>query len=155
MLRNFFFSENCAVYEIMSKNVVEPVEPDDVTIWRTRVACSTSKATCTHAHAHGWAHASTHACTHTQICNIYCFSTATMTLEYASVLRYTYIACLVNTNFSSFRVFPSSFPKKKIDDFQVVASAPHLWLCDSVPVLLKSRDKNTYLLHEAESFLRS
>jgi hypothetical protein len=28
-------------------------------------------------------------------CNTYCFSTATMIREWASVLRYTYIACLV------------------------------------------------------------
>ena len=33
--------------------------------------------------------------THTQICNIYCFLTATMFCEHASVLRYTCIACLV------------------------------------------------------------
>jgi hypothetical protein len=42
-----------------------------------------------HAHAHARARA------HTQICNIYCFSTTTMIRERASMLRYTYIACLV------------------------------------------------------------
>ena len=36
-----------------------------------------------------------HARTHRQICNTYCFSTATITRERASLLRYTYIACLV------------------------------------------------------------
>jgi hypothetical protein len=34
----------------------------------------------------------THA--HRQICNTYCFSTATVIRERASLLRYTYIACL-------------------------------------------------------------
>ena len=39
------------------------------------------------------AHARAH--THTQICNIYCFSTATIIRARASMLRYTYIVCLV------------------------------------------------------------
>jgi hypothetical protein len=37
------FSENRAVYEIMSKNLVEPERPQ--TIWLMRVACWVSKAT--------------------------------------------------------------------------------------------------------------
>jgi hypothetical protein len=32
--------------------------------------------------------------THTQICNIYCFSTAVMIRERVSMLRYTYVSCL-------------------------------------------------------------
>ena len=57
---------------------------NDVKIWRIRVACWISKATCTFAHAHahqpGYPHAHTHAyaCTHRPICDTYCFSTATM-----------------------------------------------------------------------------
>jgi hypothetical protein len=49
------------------------------------------------AHARGHPHARTHprAHTHKQICNIYCFSTGTMIRKCTSVLRYTYIACLV------------------------------------------------------------
>jgi hypothetical protein len=43
----------------------------------------------------GRAQARRRARTHAQICNMYCFSTAKMTRERASVLRYTYIACLV------------------------------------------------------------
>jgi hypothetical protein len=35
------------------------------------------------------------ACTHRPICNTYCFSTATMFRERASMLRYAYIVCLV------------------------------------------------------------
>jgi hypothetical protein len=34
---SIFFSENRAVYEIMSKNMVEPERPQ--TVWRMRVAC--------------------------------------------------------------------------------------------------------------------
>ena len=42
--------------------------------------------------------ARTHIPSHTrkQICNIYCFSNATITRERASVLLYTYIVCLVH-----------------------------------------------------------
>ena len=69
---------------------------NDVTIWRIRVTYWISKATCTYAYAH--AHGRTQALSHTQaqICNIYCFSTAKMIRERASVLRYTYIVCVGN-----------------------------------------------------------
>jgi predicted deacetylase len=56
MTNNFFFFENRAVYEIMSKNVVEP-DTTQITIWR-RVVCWISKATRAEAHAH--ARAPTH-----------------------------------------------------------------------------------------------
>ena len=56
-----------------------------------------TSATFTHAHAHTQHSTRTKARTHTQICNIYCFSTATMIRERASVLRFTYIVCLVIT----------------------------------------------------------
>ena len=62
MIHKFF--ENLAVYEIISKNLVEPGRPQ--TIWRMRVACWMCKAT--RAQAHGRApthtHVLTHACTH-------------------------------------------------------------------------------------------
>jgi hypothetical protein len=47
----------------------------------------------------GYMHAC--ACTHTHrpISNTYCFSTATMIREHASILRYTYIVYLVASNF--------------------------------------------------------
>ena len=47
-----------------------------------------------HAHAHTLGH--TRARTHTKICNIYCFSTATIIPESASMLYYTYIDPLVS-----------------------------------------------------------
>ena len=59
---NNFFSENRTVYEIMSKNMVDPEATNDVTIWRIRIACWISKIIRTHAHAH--AHAPGHPYTH-------------------------------------------------------------------------------------------
>ena len=58
----FFFPENRAVYEILSKKVVEPERRQ--TILRMRVACWLRNATRAQAH------------THTEMCNTYCFSTA-------------------------------------------------------------------------------
>ena len=46
---NNFFSENFAIYLIMSKNVVEPERPQ-MAMWRC-VACWISKATRAQAHA--------------------------------------------------------------------------------------------------------
>jgi hypothetical protein len=52
-----------------------------VTIWGIRVACWISEATCTRpsARAPPHTHVRTHAHTQTDICNTYCFTTATMT----------------------------------------------------------------------------
>ena len=46
-----FFFENLAVYEIMSKTMVEP-ESQQMRIWRMRVACWINKATRTQGHAY-------------------------------------------------------------------------------------------------------
>ena len=48
---NTFFFENCAVYEIMWKNIVQPGRRK-MTIWRVRVACWLPKATHTHTIPH-------------------------------------------------------------------------------------------------------
>ena len=89
-----FFFENRAVCEIMSKNMVKPERTQ--TIWRLLVAYWVSKPTRTQAqaracvptpqtapptHTHTDARTNSHALTnardtHTEICNIYCFSTA-------------------------------------------------------------------------------
>jgi hypothetical protein len=45
---SIFFFENCAVYEIMWKNIVQPDRPQ-MTIWSTRIACWIPKATDTHS----------------------------------------------------------------------------------------------------------
>ena len=68
-----FFSENRAVYEIMSKNMVELERPQ--TIWRLRVEYWVSKDTgarrCTEKHIQMPAHICPHSRLHTQIeqCN--------------------------------------------------------------------------------------
>ena len=59
---NFFFFENCNVYEIMWKNTVEWDRPK-MTIWRMRITCWITKATNTYT---------------VKLCNTCCFSTATM-----------------------------------------------------------------------------
>jgi hypothetical protein len=70
----------------MSKNAVEP-ERTQMTIRRMRVAWWISKVTRSQAHARRrreptptHTHACTQpcACTRTELCNIYCFSTATV-----------------------------------------------------------------------------
>jgi hypothetical protein len=83
-----FFSENRAVYEMMSKYMAEPELQQR--IWLMRFACWKSRATRaqTHAHARTPTPTPTQACTrmnsrarthtHTQIRNTYCYSTATM-----------------------------------------------------------------------------
>jgi hypothetical protein len=84
-------SENRTVYEMMSKTVEEPEATNEVTVWRTRVACWISKTADTHARTRPRSRAPTQR----QICNTYCFSTATMICESASLLRYTDTARLV------------------------------------------------------------
>ena len=66
----------------------------DVTIWRIRVTCWIGMVTCTYSHAHAHTVGYQHARTHRAISNTYCFSMATMIRELASMLLYTYIACL-------------------------------------------------------------
>jgi len=73
-----FFCENRAVYEIMWKNVEEPDRPQ-MTIWRMRIACWIPKDTNTHS----------------EYIMLIDFPLQQWLHERASVLRYTYIACLV------------------------------------------------------------
>ena len=78
----FFFSENLAVCEIISKNMEEP-ERLQMTVQYGACALHPGKPRL-HAHAHALGH--THALklsfsrvhTHTEICNNYCFSTVTV-----------------------------------------------------------------------------
>jgi hypothetical protein len=105
------FSENRTVYEIMSKNTVETEGPQMTSQYGTYAlhaglvrlhACMRMHAptrSCTHIQSRKHAH----ACTHRSISNTYCFSTATMIRETASMLRFTYIACLVNINSAGWR----------------------------------------------------
>ena len=44
IFNNLFFSKNCAIFEIMWKNIVEPGRPQ-MTIWRIWIACWIPKGT--------------------------------------------------------------------------------------------------------------
>jgi hypothetical protein len=48
---NFFFFLKSCLYEILSRNVVEP-ERLQMRVWRMRIACWISKATRAEVHAH-------------------------------------------------------------------------------------------------------
>ena len=85
----------------MSKNWVETEEPQMTSQYsayalraglarlhgRTRMPTPTRPDT----------HVDARACTHRPVSNIYCFFMATVIRERASILRHTYIACLVIT----------------------------------------------------------
>ena len=86
-----FFSENRAIYEITSKNVVEP-ERLQVALWR-RVVCWTSKATRASARALTPTHSPTRAYMHIEICNTYCFLTATL-VSWMRLRVTVYVHCL-------------------------------------------------------------
>ena len=73
-----FLPEKCVVYEIMSKNVVEPESPQ-MTIWLMRVAGWISKTTRAQEHSDACARTRTRPL-NTGTCYIYCFSTATVVL---------------------------------------------------------------------------
>jgi len=79
MFSIFFFFENCAVYEIMWKNIVEPGRPQ-MTIGPMRIACWIPKATNKHS----------------QCVILIAFPLQQWLHEQASILLYTYIACLVD-----------------------------------------------------------
>jgi len=66
-----------AVCEVMWKNFIEP-DRQQMTIWRMRFACWITKA----AHT-------------LSLCNIHCLYTTTMVYDRASMLNYTYSACIV------------------------------------------------------------
>jgi len=74
---SIFFSRR-AVYEIVWKNIVEAVRPQ-MTVWRMLIACWIPKATDTHS----------------EYVILIAFRLRQRFHERASMLRYTYIACLV------------------------------------------------------------
>jgi hypothetical protein len=65
--------------------------------------------TCSHAQSPTHAHMRACAHKHRQICNAYCFSTATVIPKRASVLCYMYIDCLVVYNLICTVLFPMVF----------------------------------------------
>ena len=68
---NTFF-ENCYVYEIMWKNIVQRGRPQ-MTTWRMRIACWITKAIHTHT---------------LTMCNTHCFSTAAMVARTRIILTF-------------------------------------------------------------------
>jgi hypothetical protein len=66
-----FFLKSCRLWDNVEKYGGARGDTNDVTIWRIRVACLISKATCTYAHAHahalGYTHARRHARAHTYV----------------------------------------------------------------------------------------
>ena len=80
MYNKFFFFENRAFYEQMSKNIVDPSRPQ-ITIWRFRFAYWIPKVTNTHS----------------KYVIIITFPLQQWLHERASVLCYTYSACRVIT----------------------------------------------------------
>ena len=78
MFNNLFFL-NRAFYEITWKNIVQRGRPQ-MTIWRKRVACCVPKATTTHS----------------QYVIFIAFLQQQWLHERVLMLRYVYIACLVN-----------------------------------------------------------
>jgi hypothetical protein len=84
---HFMFSNppptpNLAVYEIMWKNIVYPDRPQ-MTIWRMRIACWLPEATNTRS----------------EYVILVAFPLQQWLQERASMLRYTYIACLSSACF--------------------------------------------------------
>jgi len=78
ILCSIIFLKNRAIYEIMWKNTVKPDRPQ-LAIWRMRFTCWIPKATNTYS----------------QYVTLTTFRLQQWWRKHASVLRYTYIACLV------------------------------------------------------------
>jgi hypothetical protein len=72
------FFENHYVFEVMWTNFVEPDKPQ-MTIWRMRLACCITKATNTRS----------------EYVILIAFPQEQWSYERASILRYTYVACLL------------------------------------------------------------
>jgi hypothetical protein len=95
-----FFSENHAVYEIMSNNVMGA--KDDADNMAPARGTLVNKPTREHArsrllhpHPHPHPHPHTHTHTHRETSNTYLFPRQQWFRERVSTLRCTYIACLV------------------------------------------------------------
>ena len=78
---NISFFENHTIYEIMWENMIEWGRPQ-MTIWRMRIACWINKTT--------------------DMCNTYCFSTATIVARTRlNITSYVY-SCLANLGIAKF-----------------------------------------------------
>ena len=82
----------------MSENMVEPDEPQITSKYEAyALHAGYARLHARSAYTRPRARAPTlkHAHAQAEICNSYCFSSATMIRERASMLRYTYLVCLV------------------------------------------------------------
>jgi hypothetical protein len=155
---NNFFSENRALYEMMSKNTVEPQRPQ-MAMCSLLVTCWISKGT--HKQAHSGAvhpHSPTlaHACadTHTQKYVILFVFLWKVLLWRASVLRYTYAVCNVGSQSSvriawhlGIQLWPSSGTwQKNTDNLQdpVVSSMRIYRHLSSSPRYQNSRESGKF-----------
>jgi hypothetical protein len=81
MLNNIFFPlKILPFYEVTCKSIVEP-DRRQMTVWRMRIACWITKATNTHS----------------EYVILIAFPLQQWLHERVSMLRYTYIACIVTT----------------------------------------------------------
>ena len=135
---NFFL--NHAIYEIMWKNIVESDRPQ-MKLWRMRIAYWIPKATNTHTHT---------------LCNIYCFSTATIVAQTRLNLPYTYIACLVKISYqnrsSALQVFAIRYLRSTIKAPNIFTSCNYestscsrCWWMTSVHYTIRSASGRRYL----------
>ena len=79
-----FFRKSHRLWDNVEKCGRDPGATNDVIIWRIRVACWICKAICTYAHAHT-----------DQYVILIAFPLQQWIRERSSMLRYTYIVCLV------------------------------------------------------------
>jgi hypothetical protein len=104
---NFVFSnlfrKSCRLLGNVEKYGGAREPKHDNTIWRMCVLCYTHAQTCTRPRAQSPSHARPHARVHTEICNIHCFSTATV------VSRTLYLHCLACFCLLVFRLFLIKF----------------------------------------------
>jgi hypothetical protein len=82
-------------------------------------------STCPRVRVTARTHASAHACTHWPRSNTYCFSTATVIRERASVWRYTYIACLVTC-------YSKSCIRRTSQPASYISTTVHQAICNTV-----------------------
>jgi hypothetical protein len=97
MFSNFFFTRSYR-YEIMWNNFVEGVRPQ-MTIWKMRIACWIPKDMGTHL----------------EYSVIFAFPLQQWLHERASLLRYTYIACLVQYYGWEFRYRSTNIPSLSLN----------------------------------------
>ena len=93
-----FFFKSCRLWDNVEKCGGALGAINDVTIRRIRATCWISKAAWTHAQAHANAPGHTHARTHTKCITFIAFPRQQCFRKRASLLRYTYIVCIVKTS---------------------------------------------------------